>query len=253
MARARAALAATGVEGDSSDAAGWLALYEGNLKSARALLRGGTGSSPELASALGLIARLKVDSAPAIGRAFLALARGDSVGATAQFVQAAAQTPRRSVVAAAARGADSGNVEERNRRRSRCGRRFSTRTATRPRRRRPSSSGRDLLRKRGDAAGATTHLEHMILTYPQSALVPQARRELELVEERHSSNAVMVVSISRFARRVVVAVLLARCAARSRSSRSACSCRWTTRSRIISRRTASPTTRSRPARRPSGC
>ena len=32
MARARAALAATGAEGDSSDAAGWLALYEGNLK-----------------------------------------------------------------------------------------------------------------------------------------------------------------------------------------------------------------------------
>src|SRR4029079_3635451 len=47
MARARAALAATGAEGDSSDAAGWLALYEGNLKSARTLLRGGTESSPE--------------------------------------------------------------------------------------------------------------------------------------------------------------------------------------------------------------
>ena len=44
MARARAALAATGAEGDSSDAAGWLALYEGNLKSARGLLRGGTES-----------------------------------------------------------------------------------------------------------------------------------------------------------------------------------------------------------------
>ena len=39
-----------------------------------------------------------------------------------------------------------------------------------------------LLRKRADTAGATKHLEHMILTYPQSALVPQARRELELVK-----------------------------------------------------------------------
>src|SRR6185312_9290017 len=92
MARARAALKATGVEGDSSDAAGWLALYEGNLKVARTLLRGGTESSPELASALGLIARLKADSAPAIGKAFLALARGDSAGAATQFVQAADQT-----------------------------------------------------------------------------------------------------------------------------------------------------------------
>ena len=38
------------------------------------------------------------------------------------------------------------------------------------------------LRRKGDTAGATTHLEHMILTYPQSALVPQARRELELAK-----------------------------------------------------------------------
>jgi TolA-binding protein len=36
------------------------------------------------------------------------------------------------------------------------------------------------LRRRGDAAGAAARLEHLILTYPQSALVPQARRELEL-------------------------------------------------------------------------
>ena len=93
MPRARAALAATGVEGDSSDAAGWLALYEGNLKSARTLLRGGTESSPELALALGLIARLKVDSAPAVGQAFLTLARGDSAGAAAQLVQAGERTP----------------------------------------------------------------------------------------------------------------------------------------------------------------
>ena len=37
-----------------------------------------------------------------------------------------------------------------------------------------------LLRRRGDATAAVAHLEHLILTYPQSALVPQARRELEL-------------------------------------------------------------------------
>jgi outer membrane protein assembly factor BamD (BamD/ComL family) len=38
------------------------------------------------------------------------------------------------------------------------------------------------LRKQGDVTAATTHLEHLILTYPSSALVPQARRELELVK-----------------------------------------------------------------------
>jgi len=93
MNRARAALAATGVEGDSSDAAGWLALYEGNLKAARGLLRGGTEQSPELALALGLIARLKVDTAPAIGKAFLALAKNDSAAAAAQFSAAAENAP----------------------------------------------------------------------------------------------------------------------------------------------------------------
>jgi outer membrane protein assembly factor BamD (BamD/ComL family) len=37
------------------------------------------------------------------------------------------------------------------------------------------------LRRRGDMSGAANRLEHLILSYPQSALVPQARRELELV------------------------------------------------------------------------
>ena len=37
------------------------------------------------------------------------------------------------------------------------------------------------LRRRGDRSGAAQRLEHMILTYPSSALVPQARRDLEQV------------------------------------------------------------------------
>jgi hypothetical protein len=35
------------------------------------------------------------------------------------------------------------------------------------------------LRRRGDAAGARERLEHLIVTWPESALVPIARRELE--------------------------------------------------------------------------
>jgi TolA-binding protein len=34
----------------------------------------------------------------------------------------------------------------------------------------------------GQAARATEHLEHLILTYPQSAMVPQARRLLDQVK-----------------------------------------------------------------------
>ena len=37
------------------------------------------------------------------------------------------------------------------------------------------------LRRGGDTQGAVAHLEHLILSAPQSALLPQARRELELL------------------------------------------------------------------------
>ena len=45
------------------------------------------------------------------------------------------------------------------------------------------------LRRRGDAPAAVAHLEHLILTYPQSALIPQARRELDLVRSGIPGNA----------------------------------------------------------------
>ena len=181
MVRARAALAAAGVEGDSSDAAGWLALYDGNLKSARVLLRGGTESSPELASALGLIARLKVDTAPAIGKAFLALARGDSVGATAKFVQAADQTPVvRSVLLLLAAQVQVGLRNDVAA--IVLWRRIVEKDPDTPEAPQAELEWARTLRRKGDTAGATSHLEHMILAYPQSAFVPQARRELELAK-----------------------------------------------------------------------
>ncbi|HMA39569.1 MAG TPA: hypothetical protein VKP10_05795, partial [Gemmatimonadales bacterium] len=36
-----------------------------------------------------------------------------------------------------------------------------------------------LLLRQGKAADAVAHLEHLVLTYPASAVVPEARRELE--------------------------------------------------------------------------
>lgn len=181
MAKARAALAATGVEGDSSDAAGWLALYDGNLKAARTLLRGGTESSPELALALGLVARLKVDSAPAVGHAFLALAKGDSAGAAAQFVAAAdsAVAVRSLLLATAAQLDESlGAVDQA----TALWGRILDQDKESPEAPQVELEWARLLRRNGDAAGATSHLEHLILTYPASSLVPQARRELELIK-----------------------------------------------------------------------
>lgn len=181
MNRARAALATTGAEGDSSDAAGWLALYEGNLKVARGLLRGGTESSPELALALGVVARIKADSAPLIGKAFLALARNDSAAAAQQFIQAAEQTPAaRSILLLTAAQIDAahGSTSEAVALWKRI---VDTEKDT------PEAAQAELewakqLRRTGNVAGATSHLEHLILAYPQSALVPQARRELELTK-----------------------------------------------------------------------
>jgi TolA-binding protein len=45
-----------------------------------------------------------------------------------------------------------------------------------------------VLRRQGDNAGAVQRLEHMILTYPRSALVPQARRELDLAKQNVPSS-----------------------------------------------------------------
>jgi hypothetical protein len=180
MARARAALAATGAEGDSSDAAGWLALYEGNLKAARSLLRGGSESSPELALALGLAARLKTDTAVAVGKAFLALARNDSAAAAAEFERAAAMTPPVQSLLLftaariyAARGVDSSAVA--------LWKRIVDESKDSPEAPQAELEWARLLRKRGDNASAATHLEHLILTFPESSLVPQARRELDVV------------------------------------------------------------------------
>ena len=181
MTRARAALNASGVEGDSSDAAGWLALYEGNLKAAGKLLRGGTESTPELALALGLVARLKADSAPAIGHAFLALARGDTVAAATQFVQAADSTPTvRSLLLSMAAQLDAahGSVSDA----TTLWRRILEQDKDSPEAPLAELAWARALRASGDNAGAASHLEHLILTYPQSSLVPQARRELELAK-----------------------------------------------------------------------
>ena len=181
MAKARAALAATGVEGDSSDAAGWLALYDGNLKAARGLLRGGTESSPELALALGLVARLHVDSAPAVGHAFLALAKGDSAGAAEQFAAAADSTPVvRSLLLTTAAQIDlaMGNEDQA----VVLWTRVLEQDKDSPEAPQVELEWARLLRRKGDTTAATSHFEHLILTYPGSSLVPQARRELELIK-----------------------------------------------------------------------
>src|SRR5437867_7332877 len=89
MTRARGALTVAGSDADSSDAAGWLALYAGDIKTARKLLRAGGDASPELALALSLVSRLTIDTSAALGQAFLTLARADTVRAATEMVESA--------------------------------------------------------------------------------------------------------------------------------------------------------------------
>ncbi len=179
MSRARQTLAQAGAEQDSSDAAGWLAVYEGNLKAARTLLRAGTESTPELALALGLITRLRADSAPGIGNAFLELARADSAKAAAAFEEAAERHPDGASLlletAAQLRFAMHNDVQA-----LAIWKRIVEEQGATPEAPQAELEWARALRSRGDNAAAIARLEHLILTYPQSALLPQARRELEI-------------------------------------------------------------------------
>jgi len=177
--RARAALRAAGEDADSSEAAGWLALYEGRLAAARALLRDARDPGPELALALGILARTRGDSAVELGGAFLTLARGDSTGAATWFLSAAERHPEAAsaiVLAAARLRAAHGDAAGA----TTLWQRVVTQYADSPEAAESELEWARALRRRGDTAAAITHLEHLILSAPQSALLPQARRELEL-------------------------------------------------------------------------
>lgn len=177
LVKARQALTSAGPEADSSEAAGWLALYDGRINTARILLRATRTPTPELALAMSTIARIKGDSAPRLGAAFLALARSDTLGASATFVSAASQHPDAApallLIAArltAAHGNDAIPIW------TRIVAEFGASSEAAE----SELEWARTLRKRGDVAAATEHLEHLIINAPQSALLPQARRELEL-------------------------------------------------------------------------
>jgi tetratricopeptide (TPR) repeat protein len=176
--KARTALASAGTE-DDDPAAGWIALYEGDLTTARRVMRGSSDLAPGGVTALAILARTAALRSPILGRAFLALARGDSTEAGRYLVQAADSLPdAASLLLAtaahidAARRNDSGAIAL-----------WSTileRHAASPEAAEADLLWARLLRRSGDSAGAIARLEHLILNYPTSALVPQARRELEL-------------------------------------------------------------------------
>jgi tetratricopeptide (TPR) repeat protein len=176
LAEARAAATEFGVQ-DDPDVKAWLALYAGDLKQAREALLHPDASSPDVLTALTLLTRTRADSSAIVGQAFLCLTRGDTAGAAQRFVTASAAlrdaAPFLLATAArlhAAQHHDALAIP-------------LWRTVVEQYADAPEAPEADLewgraLRRGADAAGARARWEHLILTYPESALVPLARQEL---------------------------------------------------------------------------
>ena len=182
-------LAAQTLAGDSSVAAlaaqGWIALYRGHLKDAAALFRaagpyaGERRDATERTTALALLQQIKVDTLPELGAAMLQLARGDSVAAISALQRAAAKLAsggRPDVmlvagqVAAKLTGHDAEAVALLS---------DVAKTGTGAAAPAAELAWARLLVRQGLLQDAIARLEHLILTYPGSAFVPEARRELE--------------------------------------------------------------------------
>ena len=177
IARARKAAAEGGGE-EEDVVSGWLALFDGNLDAARSGLRTAEEKSPEILTALAFISRAKTAHAPGIGAAFLALARGDSAQASRAFEQAAASVPDAAsfLLGLAARVAATRGDESRA---LTLWQHLVEQYATTPEAPEADLEWARALQRRGDRAAATARYEHLILTWPDSALVPQAREALD--------------------------------------------------------------------------
>jgi tetratricopeptide (TPR) repeat protein len=182
--------AKTVIADDSSIASlavrGWMALFQGNLKEATKNFRaagpmaGTREESIRRTQMAGLIQRIEPDTVPEFGQALLLLAQGDTTAALGQFAAVAESLPPRGgkadVLFYAGQVAKAKGDQLRAQ---------------------PFLQGVLLADPAGAAAPvaefnlaesyalsgrpreSVQHLEHLILTYPQSALVPAARRLLD--------------------------------------------------------------------------
>lgn len=164
---------------------GRIALLRGDIKGAAARLRAAgpyTGSREEAAtrsSLLALLQRIEADTLPALGAAFLALEKGDSGAAAAGLAAVAGG------LAADKGGAElrlwAGRLELARGRVAEAERLFRAADLEEAPATAPAAElelGR-LLISVGRRDEAVSTLEHLILTYSTSALVPQARRALD--------------------------------------------------------------------------
>jgi tetratricopeptide (TPR) repeat protein len=182
--RARALLAADSTV-EASALRGWIQLFGGDLKGAveqwqeAGPFAGTRAEATYRASVLAMLQRIEGDSAPVLGGAFQLLARGDTLAAARAFETAAGQAPiDRGGAEMLERSGELyrivGNASEAER---------LLRAAIHPGA--PGASAAALLElgrlfaEAGRPDAAVTELERLVLEYPTSALVPQARRLLD--------------------------------------------------------------------------
>jgi len=182
--RADSAIAAdSSVEGLALS--GRIRLYRGDISGAVELFKaagpyaGDRAEATHRTTLLALLQPLERDSMPDLGRALLQLDQGDTVPATAGFERVADDLPASHggaelYLLAGRLSAASGKPEEAERLLRAAAVKEAPSTA-------PAAelALAELLISGRRGAEAVEILEHLILTYPQSALVPQARRKLD--------------------------------------------------------------------------
>ena len=182
VSEARAALHGATPDPDD-ELTGWLALYDGDLAGARRGLRRADARVPDAATAVAFLSRTRAERNESAGSAFLALARTDTVAAARAFLRAAQELRD----AASVLLLSASRLHSLQRKDDAAIAIWDTLVrahADTPEAAEAELEWARLLRRRGDNAGALGHLEHLILTWPESALLPQARREIEVLRGR---------------------------------------------------------------------
>jgi hypothetical protein len=165
---------------------GRIALYQGRLAAARTFLAeagpftGERAAATERIGVLGLLQVLQADSLPALGDALFRLERHDSTGAAAALERLAPTLPAEHggaellLLAGRIRAGTGAGAEAERLYRTVIGQGVPAGSAA------AEFALADLLLRSGRNALAIAALEHLLLTWPTSAVVPQARRLLDV-------------------------------------------------------------------------
>ncbi|MEP6765820.1 MAG: hypothetical protein ABJB66_16010, partial [Gemmatimonadaceae bacterium] len=168
---------------DDDETVGWMALYSGDLATARKRLVRVDARRGNQIEVMTVLARTRVTSSPALGAAYLSLAKRDTSRAVAQFVTLADSMgdAAPAFLAAAARIEEARNQKAAFDRALVLWKRIRADFPKSPEAPEASMAWAHSLVRSGDYKGATAQLEAMLVDFSDSAMAPEARRELQRV------------------------------------------------------------------------